>query len=68
MIRESSLKEIIMSEHEERHDVTSLTPRVTDLARTSIEVLLTRTLRHALRASIELGKLGFTMRALSDIH
>ena len=57
-----------MSEHEERHDVTSLTPRVTDLARTSIEVLLTRTLWHALRASIELGKLGFTMRALSDMH
>ena len=26
-----------MSEHEERHGVTSLTPRVTDLARTSIE-------------------------------
>ena len=68
MLRESFLKELTMSEQEKRHGTASLTSRVMDLARTSIEALSTRTLRQALRASIELGKLGITMRALSDIH
>ena len=57
-----------MSEHEQRLGTAQLTSRVMDWQGPRSRLCGTDTPRQALRASIELGKLGFTMRALSDIH
>ena len=57
-----------MSEHEQRLGTAQLTSRVMDWQGPRSRLCGTDTFRQALRASIELGKLGFTMRALSDIH
>ena len=57
-----------MGGHEERLGTAQLTSRVMDWQGPRSRLCGTDTFRQALRASIELGKLGFTMRALSDIH
>ena len=53
-----------MGGHEERLGTAQLTSRVMDWQGPRSRLCGTDTFRQALRASIELGKLGFTMRAL----